>query len=161
MGRLLNGLVLTVAISIPVAAQSRLESPPAQQRDSASVARAAMTFLVAFDSLRWAPFAAAWASRATVFLPDEERPHLLTGREEILRYFRELFDEVRPKQPSLGILPAVRDYRITFAGSTVALLTFELGDGAMPGRRTLVWAWDAPSSRWLLTHLHASRLSTS
>ena len=129
--------------------------------DSAGVERASRAFLAAFDSLRWEPFAAAWAPAATVFLPDAEQPHLVSGRGPVLAYFRDFFDEVRAEAlatpPSLGILPAVQHLRIQMAGDGLALVTFELGSGRAPGRRTLVWAWDARRRAWQLLHLHASR----
>jgi hypothetical protein len=125
------------------------------------VAQASRDFLVAFDSLHWEPFASAWAPGATIFLPEAENPHLVSGRDSVLAYFRDLFAEVRANAQaspaSLHILPAVQGLRIRMAGDGLALVTFELGRGAEPGRRTLVWAWDAHRRAWLLLHLHASQ----
>ena len=131
--------------------------------DSISIARAAHSFLVAFDSLRWEPFATAWASEASVFLPDAEQPQLLFGREAILAYFGTLFAEVRAETttqaPTLGILPGVQDLRIRLLGAETALVTFELGRGPTRGRRTVLWRWDRSGLAWRIVHLHASRLS--
>lgn len=131
--------------------------------DSISAARAAHSFLVAFDSLRWEPFAAAWAPDGSVFLPDSEQPQLLVGREAVLAYFRTLFADVRAEaatQPAtLGILARVQDLRIRLLGAEIALVTFELGRGPARGRRTVLWRWDPSALAWHIVHLHASRLS--
>jgi hypothetical protein len=144
----------------PAAATAHAQLAPTRP-DSAGVARASRVFLVAFDSLRWEPFAAVWAPAATVFLPDAEQPHLVSGRDAVLTYFRDLFAAVRAEAPagtpSLQILPAVQDLRVQMAGDGLALVTFELGRGPAPGRRTLVWTWDARRRAWQLLHLHASR----
>ena len=131
--------------------------------DSINIARAAHSFLVAFDSLRWEPFVTAWAPEASVFLPDSEQPQLLVGREAVLAYFRTLFAEVRAEATTqaatLGILPRVHDLRIRLLGAEVALVTFELGRGPTRGRRTVLWRWDPSALAWRIVHLHASRLS--
>lgn len=135
----------------------------ASSADTAGVAPSAQTFLAAFDSLRWAPFAAAWAPEATVFLPEAEQPRLLVGREAVLAYFQDLFDDVRATAsdgaPSLGILRAVRDLRVQPLGTDAAVVTFHLADGPEPGRRSVVWRRDAASGAWWIVHLHASPLS--
>ena len=95
-----RSLILGAAMSLPLGAQAVDGRVVRQQRDSAGVARAAQAFLVAFDSLRWEPFAAAWGPEATVFLPDAARPNLIKGRDEILRYFRGFFDDVRSSATS-------------------------------------------------------------
>ncbi len=152
--------ILATTIPVPLSAQDAPRRP-----DSASVALTAYAFLVAFDSLRWGPFEAAWGQNPSVFLPDSDTPRLVVGRAEVLRYFRTLFDDVGADStagpPSLQILSAVRDLRISLTGPGAALVTFELGDGKQPGRRTLVWTWDSGRQRWLLIHLHASRLTPS
>jgi hypothetical protein len=154
---LVAGLLL---LTPPGAAVARAQPSPTRP-DSAGVARASRLFLIAFDSLRWEPFAAVWAPAAPVFLPDADQPHLVSGRDAVLASFRELFAAVRaeapPGPPSLHILPAVQGLRIQMAGDGLALVTFELGRGPAPGRRTLLWAWDARRRAWQLLHLHASR----
>ncbi|MBK6489197.1 MAG: nuclear transport factor 2 family protein [Gemmatimonadetes bacterium] len=149
---------------VPDSSVSHYATQAARVRpDSASVDASVRAFLVAFDSLQYAPFAAAWAPEATVFLPDADQPHLLSGRPAVLTYFRALFAEVRADStrgvPTLQILPAVRELRIRLTGPEGALVTFELTDGTAPGRRTLVWAWDQNVGAWQLLHLHASRLT--
>lgn len=154
----IRSLLLTVSVASTGAAQSARMRP-----DSASVASAVRAFLVAFDSLRFASFADAWAHDATVFLPDADQPHLLSGRPAVLAYFRTLFADVRADSttgaPTLQILPAVRDLRIRMTGPGSALVTFELAGGSEPARRTLVWAWSPGAGAWELVHLHASRLT--
>lgn len=139
------------------AAQSRMKA------DSLGVAQTARAFLVAFDSLRWEPFATFWSIDATVFLPDAETPHLLVGRRAVFNYFRSLFADVRSTAqtatPTLGILPTLHDLRILLLGPTTALVTFELGSGKSPGRRTTLWQWNSTVQAWQLVHLHASTLT--
>jgi hypothetical protein len=131
--------------------------------DSIGIARAAHFFLVAFDSLRWEPFATAWAADASVFLPDSEQPQLFVGRDAVLAYFRTMFADVRAaattQVATLGILPRVQDLRIRLLGAETALVTFELGRGPTRGRRTVLWQWDSRARAWRIVHLHASRLS--
>lgn len=150
-------------ISVLASSAGAQASPP--HPDSSGAAHAAQPFLVAFDSLRWEPFAAAWAPRASAFLPDPESPRLVTGRSAILDYFRALFSDVSaaaaPAALSLQILPAVRNLEVRMLGRETAAITFELGDGARPSRRSSVWTWDADQARWMLEHLHASHISPS
>ena len=130
--------------------------------DSISIARAAHSFLVAFDSLRWESFATAWAPDASVFLPDSDQPQLFVGGDTVLAYFRTLVADVQAAttQPAtLGILPRVQDLRIRLLGAGIALVTFELGRGPTRGRRTVLWRWDPSELAWRIVHLHASRLS--
>lgn len=145
--------------SRPLLAQERAKA------DSASVAQTARAFLVAFDSLRWEPFAEFWSLNATVFLPDAESPHLLIGRTQVLNYFQTLFDDVRnaakTTTPNLGIVSSIHDLRIHLVAPTTALVTFELGRGNRPGRRTTLWQWDSSSRAWQLVHLHASTLTAN
>jgi hypothetical protein len=59
---------------------------------------------------------------------------------------------------SLNILTAIHGLESHLVAPGVALVTFELGAGSAPGRRTLLWTWDAKAARWQLWHLHASRM---
>lgn len=148
-------LLFCLLLPLPLQAQSTRA-----QADSATALAASRAFLTAFDSLRWEPFAAVWASEATVFLPDPDTPHLLVGRDTILGYFRGLFAEVEADhRSSLGILPRVHGLQAQTLNPGVVLVTLELGTGASPARRSLVWGWDEKAAKWTLRHLHASQLS--
>lgn len=150
---------LVLAACAPSASQVA-SSPNFGVSSTPDISDAAHAFLVAFDSLRWEPFAAAWAPEATVFLPDGEQPDLVVGRPAVLAYFRALFKEVREagKSTTLGILPQVRDLRSQTLDPRTALVTFQLGEGPQPGRRSLVWRWVDEQRAWQIVHLHASRL---
>lgn len=100
---------------------------------------------------------------ASASLRDVEQPHLLVGRADMLAYFAELFAEVRvasdTETPTLGILPAVRGLRVEPLEPGAAVVTFPLSDGPEPGRRSVVWRWNAAAGSWQIAHLHASRLT--
>lgn len=129
--------------------------------DSASAHDAAVRFIGAFDSLRWDAFREMLAPDATVFLPSGESTRLEGAAA--FASFERLFDDVRkdrvqrgaPDPPYLGIAARLRDLRVQSQGG-LAVVTFHLGSGPTPARRTLVFRYAAAPRRWQLLHLHGS-----
>ncbi|MGD9906585.1 MAG: nuclear transport factor 2 family protein [Vicinamibacterales bacterium] len=117
-------------------------------------------FLSAFNALDMPGFLAAFADDAVVFHPPSPPPRTfptrVSGRAEVERTFRVVFDQIRAASgrttpPFQNLQP--QDLLIQrFDG--VAVVTFHLGTEKVRGRRTLVLR--RIGATWRIVHLHAS-----
>jgi ketosteroid isomerase-like protein len=131
--------------------------------DSAGVHGAAERFLAAFDSLQWEPFRGALAEDATVFLPGAGPATRLEGRAAVEAYFRGFFAQVRANRahagqtapPFLNIGPRVRDVRVQMLAPGAAVVSFHLGEGDAPARRSVTFRREGDGV-WRVVHWHAS-----
>ena len=158
-------VALLGAVSAAAGAQTRgAGAEGASVSDSAEAHAAALRFLAAFDSLQLEPVRAALAPDVTMFMPGGRLPWArLDGRPAVEAEFRRMFEGVRARAaqegragpPTLGVGPRVRDLQVHLVGSGVAVVSFHLGEGAAPGRRTFVFR-RAGDGAWLVVHGHAS-----
>ena len=118
------------------------------------VTTASENFLTAFDNMDWDPFIATWSTSSTVFFPASEVPGLVVGRADVERHFKDLFDEIRTSMPGPPYLNLQPEQLTVQQFSDSAVVTFMLGKGARPARRTLVFVKEG--GKWKLAHLHAS-----
>jgi len=139
---------------------------PSMQREVAAVTQsnsveevrsAAAEFVSAFNALDQSRFDALWADDASVFFPQPPFPiRRVDGKIEVIAWFKRFMDSQRSAGKSPGVDP--KQLHIQAAGSTMAIVTFHLGDDPKAvARRTLVYRRDA--SGWRIVHLHGSALS--
>ena len=124
--------------------------------ETEAVRAAASDFVEAFNNLDWEQFEASWAEDATVFFPSGDNPQRVEGRDAIMATFLSFFEtlpERREGPPYLSIKP--QDLKVQMLGDS-AIVTFHLGSSLRDNRRTFVFT--RRDSRWLIAHLHASRL---
>ena len=114
-------------------------------------------FIVAFSSVDWEPFRAAFADDVTFFFPflhGRWVPYRANGLSEVEAVFRPFFRDLREKDgASAHIRIEPRDVRIQMLND-IAIVTFHLEDEAGLGRRTIVL--QRRQQGWLIVHLHAS-----
>ncbi|WP_176473060.1 YybH family protein [Sphingomonas lenta] len=131
----------------------------AAERDG--VEQAAAAWLAAFNDLDLPRFLTFFAADASLFMPG---PGQAGGRRvdpaQLPATWTAEFAKLRARSaksspPYLTIAP--RDLRVDRVADGAALLTFHLGEGAWPGRRSVLWRRDAQG--WRIAHLHASRLA--
>ena len=126
-------------------------------REEETVRQAATDFVDAFNDLDWDRFEASFAEDATVFFPTPEQPHRVQGRDAIIGAFKSIFESVperEPGPPYLSIQPV--DVHVRMLDES-AIVTFHLAGTDQPNRRTLIFA--RRQGRWLIVHLHASRIA--
>ena len=144
---------LVLGYSATVAAQE--ESNP----DEETVKLAAADFVEAFENLEWDLFEASWAQDATVFFPFADQPQRVEGRSTIMERFRSAFESLPERMdgpPYLSIQP--QDLHVQMLGDS-AVVTFHLVGSGPFNRRTIVFV--KSDNKWLIAHLHASRVSVS
>jgi ketosteroid isomerase-like protein len=142
---------LFLCLSLPAHSQQQNLS------DEAAVKLAAENFVDAFNNLDWDRFEASWAQDATVFFPMDGQPKRVEGRGAIIAIFRSLFESLPERAegpPYLSIQPL--NTNVQMLGDS-AVVSFHLGESGPWNRRTIVFA--RHEDRWLIAHLHASRLA--
>ena len=147
-------LVLVMTIAAFAIGQPQSEKPAVEIQE---VQKAAEKFVNAFNNLEWDRFQSCWAVDATIFQPFADSPRRISGREEIIAWFKNRFEDLKkqkPKPPYLNIQP--KDLEVKLLGSA-ALVTFHLGGETTQSRRTLVF--QKQGGEWLIVHLHASTLT--
>ena len=139
----------------------RVPATPAQRAlatDSVAVQTAAQGFLAAFDSLQFDPFRSYFADDITMFFPFPQFPARVEGKqavEDVFGKFMTAQREGRAKagQPAvMGITP--RDLLVQMVTRDVAVVSFHLGSGEAPARRSVVFR-SSPAG-WKVIHWHAS-----
>ena len=123
------------------------------------VQEAVAAFIAVFNDLDWEPFRKSFADDATVFFPFAGVPRRTTGRVDYEREFKAFFDTVRQEgsaPPYLSIEP--KDTAVQVFGD-IAVVTFHLEAPGRLNRRTVVL--NRRDARWLIVHLHASRMSSN
>lgn len=137
------------------AVQVQPDTPSQTQPDSNEVIQAINTFVDAFSNLKWEKFENCWADEATAFFPPSARfPYRADNKQEVLRIFKNVFENARKQRPAPPyIIIQPLDRKIQMAGTT-AIVTFTLNDPNLFGRRTLVLKKEG--DKWLIIHLHAS-----
>jgi ketosteroid isomerase-like protein len=127
----------------------------------AAVVAALDSFVVAFNDLDSARFAARWATGASAFFPFTDTPRRVDGRDAVLARFATYFAEVRRERsgpPYLRIVP--RDVEVVLLDDRSALATFVLTAGSQLARRTAVLVRE-PDGAWRIRHLHASMMGAT
>jgi ketosteroid isomerase-like protein len=122
--------------------------------DELAVQKAAENFIQAFNDLDWERFEKCWADDATVFNPFVEVARRISGKAEIVAFFKNRFDNLKKtdsKPPYLKIQPKDLEIRML---KTAAIVTFHLGGETGVGRRTVIL--EKQGDKWLIVHLHAS-----
>ena len=140
--------------AVPTASQPAVDT--AAQR--AAIAASLDSFVVAFNDLDSARFAARWAAGATAFFPFADTPARVDGRDAVLARFSAYFAEVRRERtgpPYLRIVP--RDVAITLLDDRAAVASFVFTAGTRTARRTAVVVRE-PDGAWRIAHLHASMM---
>jgi ketosteroid isomerase-like protein len=166
-------LALAAPGATPLAAQDstprRTRVPPpargpavAPATDADSVVRrgrvvaALDSFVVAFNDLDSARFAARWATQASAFFPFADTPQRVDGRDAVLARFATYFARMRRERagpPYLRIVPRELDVRLLDAGTALATFTMQVAGGT--ARRTLVLVRERDGA-WRIAHLHGS-----
>jgi uncharacterized protein (TIGR02246 family) len=147
--------LLAFALAGCATAGSPFTPPPSSAIDA---------FVRAMENLDTEAMAAVFAEDATVFMPFEEVPRRLVGRDEIRNIFGRFFEGARKPgtgPPYMKLNPL--DVQTQQFGDT-AIVTFHLGripDAASTGpssfsRRTFVL--QRQGDRWVVKHLHASNM---
>jgi hypothetical protein len=130
------------------------------RRDRASTDRAVRaaldSFIVDFNALDSARFAARWLPTASAILPFADTPERLDGREAVQGRFRAYFAQVRRERSGPPFLFMVlRDVRIELLADDVALVSYLFDASGRAQRRSLVMV-AGPDARWRIAHMHGS-----
>jgi ketosteroid isomerase-like protein len=141
----------------------RPPSPPAAAPATDAARRAAVSaaldsFVVAFNDLDSARFAARWAADASAFFPFRDVPRRVDGRDAVLARFATYFAQVRRERsgpPYLRIAP--RDVAVTLLDDRAAVASFVFTAGTQTARRSAVLVRE-PDGAWRIAHLHASMM---
>jgi hypothetical protein len=161
--RCLAIVAVFTGLAAVVPAQTPTVSAPLQTAEGTEGLRQATERLLrALEDLNWESFRSSWAQRPTAFLPFDDTPERVDGRQDVELRWRRFFDETRASRsgpPYLNLKPL--HLQIERYG-TVGLVTFTLElevDGLrLPlQRRTLVFIQERES--WKVVHMHASRAS--
>lgn len=124
-------------------------------KESIAVTQKLNEFVSAFRNLEWEKFTACFADDATAFFPPSANfPSRANNKDEIENIFEKVFKYARKQKstpPYISIEP--KNMKIQMLNE-VAIVTFELNDTGMFGRRTLVLKKE--NDNWLIVHLHAS-----
>ena len=147
--------LLALALAGCATAGSPATPPPSSAVDA---------FVRAMENLDTEAMGAVFAEDATVFMPFEEVPRRLVGRDEIRSVFGRFFEGARKPgagPPYMKLNPV--DVQTQQFGDT-AIVTFHLGrvpDATATGpssfsRRTFVM--QRQGDRWVVRHLHASNM---
>ena len=157
-----NGLFIVLcclAVACSSAASSNAPAVVSSAADSASVHRAAVAVLTAFDSLQWDRFRSYFADDMTAFFPFAQSPARATNRAAVEETFGSFMTRARTAMENAG-RPAVqglrpRDLHVQMISRDAAVVTFHLGAAATPSRRTFVFRRTG-ADEWKVVHLHAS-----
>ncbi len=125
--------------------------------DTTDVARAARSFLGAFDSLNWPAFTSHLSDSVDAYWPRPDSAERLRNRAAVEAQYQAFFDRIRTTRPGPPYLHLKVTHFEVRVFDDVGLVTFELAD--VPdtiGRRTLVFHRDPAG--WRIVHLHASNL---
>jgi ketosteroid isomerase-like protein len=143
--------VLLMRIDLTSSAQSKTNN------DSLTLENTIAGFLTAFRNLDTTNFDSYFDQSVIVFFPPSVKyPYKVSGKTDVLRTFHSFFSNIRASKsgpPFLTIDPQKKD--IQFEGK-IAIVTFELNDPTLLGRRTIVFK--KVGQRWKIIHLHASGL---
>jgi ketosteroid isomerase-like protein len=151
---LVIGIALCFQIAETAYTKTIFETENQADADALAAQKAAENFVQAFNDLDWERFEKCWADDATVFNPFVEVARRISGKPEIMAFFRNRFDSLKKpdsKPPYLKIQP--KDLQIRMLKGA-ALVTFHLGGETGLGRRTLIL--EKQGNNWLIIHLHAS-----
>ncbi len=92
-----------------------------------------------------------FTKNATVFMPMNDRPMRIDGRDAIAAAFGALFG------PNYrGGMPRREEQRVETIGCDVAVVTFQIANPHVTSRRTFVLRRE--EGRWLIAHLHGSNI---
>jgi len=142
----------------PAAAPAVTQPAADTATQRAAIAASLDSFVVAFNDLDSARFAARWAAGATAFFPFADTPARVDGRDAVLARFLTYFAEVRRERtgpPYLRIVP--RDVAITLLDDRAAVASFVFTAATRIARRTAVVVRE-PDGAWRIAHLHASMM---
>jgi ketosteroid isomerase-like protein len=153
---------VTLAAHSPVSSLAQTSATSAQVTTSESVAgirEATERLLRALDDLDWESFRTSWAQRPTAFLPFDDTPDGVVGRQDVESRWRRFFDETRASRsgpPYLNLRPlGLQIERFGSVGLVIFTLELTIGGRRLPlQRRTLVFTQESGS--WKLVHMHAS-----
>ena len=138
-----------------------MSSTPAAHPDPALVVSA---FTNAMIDANADALAATFDDDATLFMPFNDFPARLEGKQQIRDVFARLFEPLRKSKSGPPYMQLVaRDLQTQRLGDT-AIVTFHIGNlpdatatsPTMFSRRTAVLQWKR--DRWLIEHLHASNI---
>jgi hypothetical protein len=124
-------------------------------KDSLILENTISEFLISFNNLDTTKFDTFFDESVIVFFPPSVKyPYKVTGKTEVLRKFHSLFSNIRSTNagpPFLKLDPQKKDVRLE---GHIAIVTFELKDPTLLGRRTLIFK--RIGQKWKIIHLHAS-----
>ncbi len=140
-------LPASAGVAAPQARSDAIGAPSVSQPEAAIQA-----FVSAFNALDRTRFDALFAEDVTLFFPSAPFPvRRVEGKMATLEWFGRLFDSLRKRGASPGIVP--QDLKVQDYGD-VAIATFHLGGGESVARRTVVLR--RQRGQWAIAHLHAS-----
>lgn len=124
-------------------------------QDSLAVVKKMNEFITAFSNLQWDKFTTFFADDATAFFPPSANvANRADNKVEIENIFQKVFEHTRSNKSSPPyLIIAPRNLKVQMLNN-VAIVTFELNDPGMFGRRTIVL--EKIKDDWLIKHLHAS-----
>jgi ketosteroid isomerase-like protein len=158
-------VIVALSTNVVAAGQAQMPATSAQGSTVESVEglrQATARLLRALDDLDWEAFRAAWAQQPTAFLPFEDTPDRVSGRQDFESRWRRFFDETRATRsapPYLNLKPLnVQTERYGGVGLVTFTLELTIGGRRLPlQRRTLVFILEGDA--WKVVHMHASGAS--
>jgi len=140
-----------------MAQEKRAASP-----STGTVEEALSVFITAFDNLDWPAFRECFSSSATVFHPSPPNVRRVDTPEQFEKAWLGVFERIkrsssRNAPPYMDLKPL--DLRVENLSDDVTLVTFQMTDGNVLNRPTLVFK--RGTSGWKILHLRASNLANS
>jgi uncharacterized protein (TIGR02246 family) len=146
----------TLSLLLALAISGAAGAPADGAETGATPEALAQAFVLGMNHADVAEVLRLFAPDATAFLPFDGTPVRLAGRDALAAALGPLFADLRRDAVGPEYMHLVaRDVLVQPLGE-VAVVTFDVGSGAVASRRTLV-VRRAPSG-WRIVHLHASNV---